>query len=223
MKIRYLGLLWVAALAALLSACAGPSLAPPAEAGALAGKAVVILSATHSEDAGSWADVSFFFDRSKPETRTTLHSKETALTIPLPSDFDDLYGRVYVLTLPPGQHQIDAWNVVGGRTQSFVTPQPPPPPLSFEVSAGEVLYLGNLHMNIRMASVGLGGWAPVDGYPEVRDRRELDIAVAEKKHPVLQGKVSTRLLPLGPWLSEEARTERRVEPRVIPVVPPLRK
>lgn len=41
-----------------------------------------------------------------------------------------------------------------------------------------------------------------DVQPEVRDRRERDLAMIEKKYPQFKNKISINLLPQGLWTHE---------------------
>ena len=64
-------------------------------------------------------------------------------------------------------------------------------------------------------------FARVVALPEVRDRRDLDLAIAERKVPAIKGRVQVKLLPLGPW--SDGAVERRIEsvPPAL-MVPPVK-
>lgn len=192
--------LLIGALTAL-AACA-PTLERNTSAGQLSQKAIVILSVTHSYEVGAAADTYFFVDQGRGSLGSSivLTSRKRMLSVPMPSDFDDLYGQLYVLDLKPGRHQVDSWEVRQGNLSRMV-PRIEPQPLVFEARAGEVIYLGNLHMNMTRGRSLLGTPVPTGIYPEVKDRRDIDVAIAQTKHPDLKGRATVQLLPQGPWLS----------------------
>ena len=94
--------------------------------------------------------------------------------------------------------------------------------LTFDVKAGEVVYLGNLNMNHRLARGFLPGlWMAVSGTPEVRDRSAIDISLAERKVPTLKDRIALRLLPLGTWGEPNTATVPRADPIII-LPPPVK-
>ncbi len=183
------------------------------------GKATVIISITHDEDTGNKGWTTVYIDGRATGPSADVHalsSIDTVMGIPRGSDFKDLYGRVYVVELPAGPHQIDAWytSVPFGH----VAPVSDPPPLRFDVAAGDVVYLGNVHMVNRLERPSfMSPWVPVGGTPAVRDRQRVDMPIAEAKAPALKGNVQIRLLPLGTWGPEDppARTLRTPPPNII--------
>lgn len=190
-----------------------PSPEPTAPPGSV-GKATVIISVTHDEDTGNKAWTSFYVDSKMPGAllrRHVLSSIDTVMGIPRGSDFEDLYGRVYVLELPSGPHEIDGWHT--SFPFGHLAPLSDPPPLHFEVADGETVYLGNLNMVNRLARASfVSPWLPVGGTPEVRDRQQVDLPIAEAKAPALKGKVQVRLLPLGTWGPQDPPTQARRSP-----------
>ncbi len=180
-----------------LDARAQPSTQPPDTATGV-GKATVIISVTHDEDTGNKGWTTVYVDGRVTDSSTRvqeLSSIELVLGIPRGSDYKDLYGRLYVIELPAGPHQIDAWHtsVPWGR----IAPIADPPPLRFEVVDGDVTYLGNVHMVNRLERTSfLSPWVPVGGTPVVRDRQQVDIPIAEAKVPAVKGRVQVQFLSL---------------------------
>lgn len=210
-----------ALLAAFLTGCAGPQVSSRDTAADLSKKAVVIVSATHDAETGVRGKAVFSLSdltRQGALDRRELRSIETVLGIPVGSDFSDVHGQVYVLSLEPGAYQFDGWRVISGH--AVLWPRNPGAPLVFEVRAGEVLYLGNLNMRNQLGRGGWPGvWVVVNAEPEVRDRREVDIPIAERKAPGIRGKAEIRLLQLGPWSPAHRDSEVRVQP--IPITVPV--
>ena len=78
-----------------------------------------------------------------------------------------------------------------------------PPTLEFDLKPGEVVYIGNLHMNIKTGK-NLFGWTiNGDAYAQVLDRHERDLNLLNARYPQFSSKVVTRLLPIGPWINSE--------------------
>jgi hypothetical protein len=220
---RSLEILAGATLLALIVACAGPQLSQDASPDELKTRGIVVVSVTHDQASGARVAPVFYvnqrlgFDAAE---RRQLRSRETIAGIPVRSDFGDVYGQVYVLSMEPGTHQIDSWHTSGGNLR--LSPRHPPPPLRFVVKAGEVIYLGNLNVNHETGR-GLFGM-PVLSFalPEVRDHRVIDIPVAENKAPLIKGKVVVNLLPLGAWHAGSIDTVQQVDQPPV-YIPPAKK
>ena len=193
---------------ALLLGCAGPQVAKEATAESIKDRGIVVVSVTHDAETGRRASAVFVVDQQAKTMETrVLRSVEQVMGIPKGSDFEEERGRVYVLDVEPGVHSVDSWQSAGESVR--IAPRNAPAPLRFEVKAGEVVYIGNLNLN-HTTGRNLFGMSVVAGaLPEVRDRRELDLAIAERKVPSIQGRVQVRLLPLGPW--SDGAVERQVE------------
>ncbi|MFT3804011.1 MAG: hypothetical protein QM766_22685 [Burkholderiaceae bacterium] len=126
-----------------------------------------------------------------------LRSTENAMGIGAPSHYDDRYGQVHVLELPPGKHVFKGWRIKWGAV--MVCPVGELRPLEFTVNPGQVLYLGNFHMHGTFGRSVIGIPTLVNGSAEIRDNREIDIPIAEAQYPSIRGLVSYALLPSGPW------------------------
>lgn len=206
---------------ALSSACMTQQVSGPLSETRVAASAIVIVSATHDNAVGRSARAIFYIDHAEGFTKQRLlHTIEDVVGIPTGSDFGDLYGKVYVLELEPGKHSVDFWQVptAGGR----LMPREKPVPLDFIVEAGETIYLGNLHMHIARGRNVFGMSVAGDAVPEIRDRREVDLAVAERKVPGINSRAVVRTLPLGSWGRPTDQTQRRIDPPMLVPLPPSR-
>ena len=116
-------------------------------------------------------------------------------------DFSNPPGALWVLELNPGTHRISRWGVMynsGAGEGTFQARNCPPIP--FDVHAGEILYLGNLHMETSMARNVFGLKALGRGYPTFRDEKSRDLARFREKYPALATHhIETRLLDFSPW------------------------
>lgn len=100
-------------------------------------------------------------------------------------------GRVLALDLEPGEYVIRKWEVKFGQNLS-INPVKFPKKLKFIVNAGEVYYLGNIHMRVSESN---------EVRPVIQDSYERDLAVFRKKYPNLSSdKVIKQIGYTGPWL-----------------------
>ncbi len=168
---------------------------------------IVIISVTQDAAAGKKAIAIFYLDydlaSGKAQILTSLH--QVVPGIGGSSDFEDGEGQVFVLALPAGKHKIDSWQIRSGWLE--IHPKEHPTPLVFEVAAGQIKYLGNLHANLGTGKNVFGMTSVGNGYPEVRDERNRDISMIDFKYPQFRGKVVYELLPLGPWTSSAETTQ----------------
>jgi len=168
-----------------LLGCAGTSVPVSATVAETAQKAIVVLSISQDSEVGNATHSIFYLDNDRLTDRAILSSVQTVLSIPTKSDFQDRRGHLYLLELPPGQHQIDTWQVATNGNRVF--PKSKLEPLRFEAQRGEVLYIGNLHADIEMGKVSfLLPSMPVWAAASVVDRSSNDILVAEARVPSLR-------------------------------------
>ncbi len=185
--------------ATLLSACAVRTFTPPvpATAASLPDKAVVIVSVSHDVQAGTEANGRITLDGRTPQYmlfRTSASLLESAIR----NDFTDRIGQVYVIEVAPGHHRFTSWSVqMGGRVAQTSADDPP---LEFDVAAGQVVYLGDLHIDLTMHQTRLThNNFPVAAVVRVADRSAVDIAIAEAANPWIAGKARTKLLTPDVW------------------------
>jgi len=201
----------------LLQACAGTPLSATTSEADFKTKAVVILSVSHDQGAADGAEAIFYMDIDRFPGSVVVRSMKTTLSIPQASDFSDRRGHVYALELEPGHHTIDGWQVASAGARIY--PRVRAPALKFDVQAGQVLYLGNLHAQLTLGHQMLfGNRAAYGAVPVVQDKSTQDIAIAEKLTPTLKGRIQSALLPLGPWMVGK-ETERRTDPLLMPLMP----
>lgn len=175
-------------------------------------KAIVVLSVSHERDEP--VNATFYLDHFNAQRR----SLDSAIgdTYPPESDFDDRSGKLYILELNPGDHQVDTWRLwAGSRFEPAIMPRP----LQFTVQKGDVVYIGNLHVRIVTGKKFLSIGSIKSVTPVVQDRSTTDIALAESRMPSLQGKVRIALLALGDW-TVDGKTIRRNDPPMVPIFIP---
>jgi hypothetical protein len=211
---RHLVLLLSVAVA--VAGCA--STAPPK-----AGEGVAFFSVSHDREAGVGARLIVFRDAtlgfpvgaaSLPMSADFLKEASGAIYIAMfgrIGDLDEGYGQLHVFTLPAGTYRFDRWAITHGLTTTSPTGQPQP--LEFTVTAGRVVYLGNLHAKIQLGRDFFNQQVVEHGLPEVRNLAERDLQLLRKKHPELDGPLDISPLPQGNWgnpAAVQVRTNRPV-------------
>jgi len=118
--------------------------------------------------------------------------------------FEEVWGRYFVIELPAGRHALDGWYVEQntGVEWNTVKPKGPVRPLVFEVSAGSVTYLGNVHGRLLWSKNVFGMDLMSGAMPEVRNEENRDLPVIFMEFPQLQGRVVVTPVTQGPWMPE---------------------
>ncbi len=155
----------------LMTGCAAKSVQRDYALDEKSGKGIVILSVSHDQRGSRALNATFYVDFKPglimPEHMMLKTLGETVPGITKGSEFKDVYGQVLALELPAGPHQINSWRAA--RSGGFeITPRDMPPPLEFEVVAGKVQYLGNLHLILAGGKNIFGIPSVFDAPPEVR-------------------------------------------------------
>jgi hypothetical protein len=168
---------------------------------------VVFLSVSHDLAGRRAVRAMFYLDGGPLRGGSILYSLRDAFPgIQAGSEFKDSYGQLIALALPVGKHRIESWQIFNGAGLR-IHPREKPAPLEFDVVAGQARYLGNLHANLQAGRNIFGIMIVVNGYPEVRDRRDRDVESFAKKFPQLSEKVVAEPLTPGPWESGASRTQ----------------
>jgi hypothetical protein len=201
----------------LLAGCAAKSVQRNFELDAAGDKGLVIMSVSHDLVGSRNTLGTFYMDRRGPiaDMKILRTLGEAFPGVVKGSQFKDSYGQVLVLELTPGKHSIDSWRAA--RQAGYeITPTIDPPPLEFNVVAGSIQYLGNLHLGLQSGKNLVGLTVVADAQPEVRDMRERDLAWVDKIYPQFKARIAVNLLPLGPWSAERGNA-RVISPLFYPV------
>lgn len=142
--------IFVLLFASVLAGCAASSVQRDFSLGNEPDKGVVIVSVSFDKSGSRNFQGTFFLDPGENALLPQGTALRTLAENPLMrfgSEFKDSYGQVLVLALPAGKHTINTWNFVRTPLYHF-SPEIPPEPLEFQVEAGTIQYLGNLHLNL---------------------------------------------------------------------------
>ena len=98
-----------------------------------------------------------------------------------PSEFEEKpgdHGRVLSSVLPAGEYVLSDWELSVGTGNGTITFSPKEPePVPFEIRAGEITYLGNLHLDTVYKANFLGYQHVVSARPSSSDKRERDLPI----------------------------------------------
>ena len=194
-------------LIVMLSGCAAKNVEKEfAFKDGLGADGLVVFSVSHDLRGGKGAKGIFYIDSGAASGKgwMVVSLSEAFPGIAARSEFKDSYGQLIALALPAGKHQVDGWKIIDGYGGQALAREKPPP-LEFQVHAGQAKYLGNLHAGLRGRKQLLGVTMVDYGYTEVRDQRDRDVGIFEARYPQFKGKVLIELLPLGTWVDESTR------------------
>jgi hypothetical protein len=215
-KIAGAGTVCLAVVLAVLGGCA--SKAPKnVDLSKSPNEGIAIFSVSHESEAGRGVTLMVYLDRDSNALGLSppYRSVEEVAGIRTGSDFEDDYGRLEVVNLPAGRHSFSDWQISNG-TGLRIFPGKGLQPLVFDIRPGSVVYLGDFHGITAVGRNLFGMKITGDGYPELRDSHQRDIPIFESKYPQFRGKAELQLLPVGPWVGEEAKK------RLDPTTPPTR-
>lgn len=206
-------------LAILMTGCAVSNVDRNFSLGNNPDQGVVIASVSFDRIGSRNFQAMFYLDEDIPGAPVPARRLEALaehMTIRMGSQFKDSYGQVLAISLPAGRHTISSWRLV--RSAGYtLSPSEKMVPLEFQVEAGKVQYIGNLHLNLAEGNNVLGLPVIADASPEIRDRQDRDLAIIRKKYPQFAGRTEIRLLPLGTW-EGDGTTRRVIQPAVaVPV------
>lgn len=175
---------------------------PEAETG------LVIGSVTQNIDAATEANAAFFINKESGKNIKNIQAKVNSLilgTLTANNEFAEQQksGRIFAVEVPAGENILDSWEIKlsGG---GYIYPRTPPPSLSFDVNPGEVIYIGNLHIDVESGKNFLGIKRAFGGVPSLYDEQERDIPLLKAKFKALADKnISVNVLHEGVWVDEE--------------------
>lgn len=198
-----------------LAGCASKSVPKNFSLDPAKGEGMVVFSVSHDLSGGRGAKAIFYVNGG-PTTKNGLYvfSLQDVMGVPTGSDFEDAYGRLYALSMPAGHHAFTGWQITNG-TGLRIGPKEAPTPLEFDLAPGEVKYIGNLHAVLGMGKNMFGITIVGNGYPEVTDQRERDLALFDEQFPQFKGKAQPALLKQGPWVPGEIARRLQVQPPVV--------
>lgn len=165
---------------------------------------LIVGTVSHPEDTDSITFSSFYINFYSGNPKAALIFRERGIFYaghPAEFEFEDSgnKGKLFVLELPAGEHSVDHWAIQNGYTVWY--PKSAPSPLEFMIQPGEVLYLGNFHMQI----IPPEKWYQVNdgGFPTITDKNDRDIQLFRKLYPSFSARnLKLNVLHQGHWTNE---------------------
>lgn len=153
------------------------------------GKGVVVVSLT-SSDSPQVMDAWFFYRKKGSTEDLRLDAFGVGGLLAKPKGFADepsRRGRLQALALDPGEYELFNWTLYVTRAggYGYLSPKVPPPPHGFVVRAGELAYLGNLHIEPVLGKNTFGIPMVFGGEPEITDRSDRDLPLLKIQQPRL--------------------------------------
>lgn len=197
-------------LVAGLLGCESTGSLNPREAGSAsaAGKAIVVFTVSHDknderlfENGGNVKFFVYFRNASGGNEMPRAFSNMETASIVMTSQFQDVWGRIFVRQVDPGRYELIKWEVLQdtGVGIRVVEPRSPPQPVEFEATPGSVKYLGNIHANLGWAKNPFGISILAGATPMLRNEAARDLPLVLAEYPALTGKIAIDPLPPGPW------------------------
>jgi hypothetical protein len=110
-------------------------------------------------------------------------------------------GVLFLFEVPAGTHQLDRW--YAREAYKTIVPEGKLRPLSFQVEPGEIIYVGNVHMDLTFGRNPLGAPVTTRVTPRIRDAFARDLSLLKAQHPELAAdRVRPRVPPVGEWPQE---------------------
>lgn len=150
----------------------------------------VLLAAVTSDGSSQVMDAWFFYRRKGTAEELRLDAFGVAGLLKKPNDFnsaDSRMGRLIALPVEPGEYELFSWTLYVQRLggYGYISPKNPPPPHTFSIRAGEITYLGNLHVDTVLGKNPFGVSMAFGGNPEITDQSARDLPLLKSKYPNL--------------------------------------
>jgi hypothetical protein len=173
------------AIAVVLAGCVGPQGIPNADRSFPAGKSAAGMLAA-SVTASGYLPGSLWLQLLRAGDTAPLHSIPVNIdTFGL--DWDPgsdaagraFRGRLAALELPAGQYEIGRWVMTVANRAAYVSNARIG--ARFTIAPGDVVYLGNIHVDIQSSASSSLPWRA-----DVKDERKRDLALLGQKYPALR-------------------------------------
>ena len=148
----------------------------------------ILLAAVTSDGEKLVMDAWFFYRPKGTNEELRLDAFGELGLIMKPNDFkgkDSSMGRLLAVSLNPGEYELFYWMLYYHNyvTNNYLEPTIPPPPHSFTIRAGEITYLGDLHIDTILGKGPFGLPVVSGGNPDITDQIDRDLPVLKEKYP----------------------------------------
>lgn len=165
---------------------------------------VIVSGSLPDEVAGHGVPTSVFFEyngvgKSFLSDSNILLNRKAGLFKSAPSDFEERYGRLFVLRFKAGDYEFRSWYYqdAGNSERRAVGLGS----LPFRVEAGRATYLGSFSDNYRIIGKNLVGQVVGEAWYTVTDNQTRDLKVFAQKCPAFDAAlIDVRVLDSSPWV-----------------------
>lgn len=166
-------------------------------------EAVIVFSISHDRAHGGLANARFRLREF--DTGAYLASYESRRMGGMfngyhPTELQNVYGRLYAVAVKPGRYQWRAWQLSNAWGEDFRGVGTADDSPVFTARAGEVVYIGNLHVALDIRANDEGVLIPVSAGAELRNEQERDLSLFRRRYSQLSNVVS-RVGETGQWSS----------------------
>ena len=166
---------------------------------------LIIGTVSHPEEVDDIVFSIFHINYYSGNPKGTIRFRERGLLYsghPAEFEFEDAgnKGKFFILEFPAGEHSVDYWGIQFGFW--LVSPKSAPTPLEFNIQPGEILYLGNFHMQPTKGKY-LAGEFQDGGIPVINDQSDRDIQLFRELYPDFGARnIKVNVLHEGRWSNE---------------------
>jgi hypothetical protein len=162
----------------------------------------VLLAALTTDDNSQVMDAWFFYRKKGSSDELRLDAFGMAGLLMKPNDFagrDTRKGRLLALPLEPGEYELFNWTLYVTRLggYGYLSPKTLPPPHPFAIRAGEITYLGGLHIDLILGKNLFGISMVFGGNPDIADQSTRDLLLLKEKYPNLSALPIRNAVPDG--------------------------
>lgn len=156
----------------------------------------ILLASVTIDDARAVMDGWYFYRPKNSNTRKNRpveHRLDAASAIIMSQASDDYpnnkskNGRLLAIPIKAGDYELTNWTLyisqAGGY--GYISPKKLPAPLPFTIQAGQITYLGNLHLNTITGKNFFGIVVPFGAYPVITNDEQVDLNLLKNKYPNL--------------------------------------
>ncbi len=169
---------------------------------------IIIGSVTQNNDVSNATVADFRIDHQLKKDTKLLYSMNTnellgGFANKFGFEEGNLGGRMFVVEVEEGDHQLDYWSINHNNNYLIIYPKVPPPKLEFSLEHGQIMYIGNFHIDIVAEKNFLGALLPLGGEPSINNKYPRDIELIYEKYPQLKDKeITINVLHEGTWINE---------------------
>jgi hypothetical protein len=186
-----------------------------------AGQTGWVLLATRMPDMTGFATehtlVKIFYrevGKSRLSTKNIPFYRKMLFKADVPSDYDDGYGLLRAIELPPGDYVLSHWNFFNGSGVDYFPRDIGE--LPFTVRAGRVTYVGSFDLVLERGRNAFGVEIAYNPWLVVSDQRERDLAIMLSKFPAIaREQVDVAVPDPGGW-RPAGETYSQGRPIVVP-------